>query len=157
MYTYFSACLMQVKTHKSPKCNDFVSSNLWINWRALNPLNRAFDIHSLWQNTQGGALTDVVLYTVMSEAQIAAVTKEILQVHLHEWSSDFLFVKHIQRLKDLMVQGIAYLHEHEVVHRDIKSDNVLLGEVLSAHNFRTQWTHKIVQGVPEKSFLKIHW
>ena len=124
--------LMQVRTHKSPKCNDFVSSNLWINWRALNPLNRAFDIHSLWQNTQGGALTDVVLYTVMSEAQIAAVTKEILQVQLYVWSS-FLFVKHFPRLKDLTVQGIAYLHEHEVVHRDIKSDNVLLGEVLTKH------------------------
>merc|ERR1719500_2459638 len=52
---------------------------------------------------QGETLMEVVLYTVFSEAQIAAVTKEVLQ-------------------------GIAYLHENDVVHRDIKSDNIFLGE-----------------------------
>lgn len=50
---------------------------------------------------EGGALTDIVTYARMDEEQIATVCKQCLK-------------------------ALAYLHSQGVIHRDIKSDSILL-------------------------------
>ncbi|NWY35836.1 PAK3 kinase, partial [Pheucticus melanocephalus] len=49
----------------------------------------------------GGALSDVISKTYLSEVEMAAISRECLQ-------------------------GLDFLHSNHVIHRDVKSDNILL-------------------------------
>lgn len=72
----------------------------------VNFIDSHFHDGELWvimDYLAGGSLTDIVTNNVITEDQIAAICKEVLK-------------------------GLEFLHTNNVIHRDIKSDNVLLGE-----------------------------
>lgn len=109
-----------------------------------------------------GSITDLVKNTKgnqLKEDWIAYISREILRVStsppppfFFSLFSSFLFS--LPSFTNIALlyppQGLAHLHAHHVIHRDIKGQNVLLtenaevklGEWLSFHVFDTFWTNK---------------
>ncbi|KAF9519013.1 hypothetical protein BS47DRAFT_1370870 [Hydnum rufescens UP504] len=99
--TNVSVAIKQMDLDKQPK-KDLIINEILVMRASRHPNIVNYIDSFLYRNDLWvGVYTDVVTANLMTEGQIAAVSRET-------------------------AQGLEHLHRHGVIHRDIKSDNVLL-------------------------------
>jgi p21-activated kinase 1 len=106
--TNLSVAIKQMDLDKQPK-KDFIINEILVmrtsrHANIINYIDSFLYKNEVWivmEDMEGRSLADVVTANLMTEGQIAAVSRET-------------------------AQGLQHLHKRGVIHRDIKSENVLL-------------------------------